>query len=98
MHSVHSTDSAEPMLQNTASGPDHEPLLQSTAGIHIIFVNIDWKKSRHNSQKSTENNLRRLSLTIASIVVLNSKSNYKERIMCYISLIFLNMTSNSNLI
>ena len=55
MPPVHVTDSAE-------------PLLQSTAGINIIFVNIHWENSEHNSQKSTENNLRRLSLTIASIV------------------------------
>ena len=68
MHPVHVIDSAEPMLQNTASGPDHEPLLQSTAGSNIIFVNIDWKKSRQDSQVATKRNLRLLARTIASIV------------------------------
>ena len=55
MHPVHVTDSAR-------------PLLQSTAGIHIIFVNIDWKKSRHDSEAATKRNLSQLAETIGSIV------------------------------
>ena len=51
---VNLTDSAEPMQQNTPSALDHEPLLQSTAGIHIIFVNIDWKKSRQANDGATK--------------------------------------------
>ena len=68
MHSVHSTDSAEPMLQNTPSEPDPEPLLQSTAGINLIFVNIDWKKDRQESDAASKRNRRLLDRTITSIV------------------------------
>ena len=38
------------------------------AGINIIFVNIDWKKSRHDTFGSNRRNLRLLNATIASIV------------------------------
>ena len=30
------------------------PLLQSTAAVNIIFVNIDWKRARHTSEKTTK--------------------------------------------
>jgi hypothetical protein len=55
MHPVHVTDSAE-------------PLLQSTAGINIIFVNIDWKKTRQDTQSAAKRNLKQLAHTIGSIV------------------------------
>ena len=55
MHPVHVTDLAE-------------PLLQSTAGINIIFVNIDWKKTRQDSQSAAKRNLKQLAHTIGSIV------------------------------
>ena len=29
-------------------------LLQSTAAVNIIFVNIDWKRSRHENEKCTK--------------------------------------------
>ena len=30
-----------------------QSLLQSTAAVNIIFVNMDWKKSRHATEEST---------------------------------------------
>ena len=39
------------------------PLLQSTARANIIFVNIDWKRSRHNNPNSTKRNLALLANT-----------------------------------
>ena len=44
------------------------PLLQSTAEVNIVFVNIDWKRSRHNTDTSTKKNLKKLADTITSIV------------------------------
>ena len=42
----------------------------SSAGMHanILFINIDWKDSRHNTKKSTERNLLILSETIEDVV------------------------------
>ena len=36
--------------------------------VNVVFVNIDWKKSRHHSQKSTGKNMNILHETIAGIV------------------------------
>ena len=44
------------------------PLLQSTAGANIIFINIDWKRSRHTNPASTKRNLTVLAETTSSIV------------------------------
>jgi len=52
-------------------------LLQSTTGVNIIFVNIDWKSSRHNTTESTRRNLKKLTHTITSIV-----TNMKPALIC----------------
>ena len=36
--------------------------------VNIVFINIDWKKSRHNTQKTTVKNLASLHRTIISVV------------------------------
>ena len=43
-------------------------LLQSAADVNIIFVNIDWKASRHANAVSTRRNLAKLWKTTCSIV------------------------------
>ena len=53
------------------------PLLQSTAAVNIIFVNIDWKRARHASEKSTTKNLTALANTTRSIVI-----NMKPAVIC----------------
>ena len=53
------------------------PLLQSTAGANIIFINIDWKRSRHSNPKSTKRNLTLLANTTYSIV-----TNMKPAVIC----------------
>ena len=53
------------------------PLLQSTADTNIIFVNIDWKRSRHDSQGSTHRNMNALADTISSIV-----TSMKPAVIC----------------
>ena len=45
--------------------------------VKVIFVNIDWKKSRHNTDASTRNNLRILHSTITGIV-----QNMQPSILC----------------
>jgi len=37
-------------------------------GVNVVFVNIDWKILRHNSDKSTRRNMAVLHATIADIV------------------------------
>ena len=39
------------------------PLLQSAADANIRFVNIDWKRSRHNTEESAQRNLTTLTDT-----------------------------------
>ena len=53
------------------------PLLQSTAGANIIFINIDWKRSRHTNPASTKRNLTVLANTTSSIV-----TNMKPAVIC----------------
>ena len=64
-----------PLLQSTADA--NMPLLQSTAAANIIFVNIDWKRSRHDSQGSTRRNMNALADTISSIV-----TSMKPAVIC----------------
>ena len=52
-------------------------LLQSTAGANIIFINIDWKRSRHDNPISTKRNLRTLAETTSEIV-----TNMKPAVIC----------------
>ena len=37
-------------------------------GVNVVFVNIDWKKSRHVNEKSTRRNMKMLHEPIAGIV------------------------------
>ena len=53
------------------------PLLQSTGGAKIIFINIDWKRGRHNTPASTKRNLTVLASTTSSIV-----TNMKPAVIC----------------
>ena len=53
------------------------PLLQSTARANIIFINIDWKRSRHDNPASTRRNLTKLANTTSSIV-----TNMKPAVIC----------------
>ena len=51
-------------------------LLQSTAmSANVVFINIDWKASRHN--KTLEHNMRLLGKTIAGVV-----RNMKPTMIC----------------
>ena len=53
------------------------PVPQTTAGTNIIFINIDWKRSRHANPTSTKKNLKELATTTASIV-----TNMKPAVIC----------------
>ena len=53
------------------------PLPQTTAGANIIFINIDWKRSRHTNPASTKRNLTVLANTTSSIV-----TNMKPAVIC----------------
>ena len=60
-----------PLLQSTASQPfqNEAPLLQSTViRANIVFINIDWKDSRHDTERSTKKNLNILGNTIEDVV------------------------------
>ena len=50
---------------------------QDTAEVHIIFINIDWKRSRHGTEKATKKNLTLLANTTSSIV-----ANMKPAVIC----------------
>ena len=52
-------------------------LLQSTVGANIVFINIDWKRSRHDTEVSTERNLKQLAATTTSIV-----ENMEPAVIC----------------
>jgi len=59
------------LLKSTASEPfqNKAPLLQSTVmPANIVFINIDWKESRHDTEKSTKRNLKILGNTIQDVV------------------------------
>ena len=56
---------------------DSGTLSQSTAVANIIFVNIDWKRSRHNSAASTKRKMNLLTNTTTSIV-----SKMKPAVIC----------------
>ena len=60
-----------------SAGSGTVPLLQSTADTNIIFVNIDWKRSRHDNQGSTRRNMTALADTISSIV-----TSMKPAVIC----------------
>ena len=47
----------------SAAATDH-----GTAGANIVFINIDWKRTRHTNDASTKKNLTLLANTTASIV------------------------------
>ena len=51
-----------------SAGSSTAPLLQSTANIHVIFVNLDWKRSRHDNEASIRRNTTKLADTASSIV------------------------------
>ena len=53
------------------------PLLQSTAVANIIFINIDWKRTRHATLACTRKNLTMLASTTSSIV-----TNMKPAVIC----------------
>ena len=44
-------------MSSAATEQGTGPRIQSTVEVKIIFVNIDWKTSRHNSEKNTKRNL-----------------------------------------
>ena len=56
---------------------DTELQLQSTAVANIIFVNIDWKRSRHDNPTCRNKNLKKLARTTASIV-----TNMQPAVIC----------------
>mgnify|MGYP000288006347 CR=1 FL=1 len=60
-----------------SAGSGTVPLLQSTADTNIIFVNIDWKRSRHDNEGSTRRNMTALADTISSIV-----TSMKPAVIC----------------
>ena len=65
------------LTSSAATEHDTEPLLQSTAVANIIFVNIDWKRSRHANPTCTRRNLKVLADTTSSIV-----TNMKPAVIC----------------
>ena len=69
-------------MSSAATEQGTGPRLQSTVEVKIIFVNIDWKTSRHNSEKNTKRNLTLLADTTSSIV-----TNMKPAVICCLSLI-----------
>ena len=60
-----------------SAGSSTAPLLQSTANIHVIFVNLDWKRSRHDNEASIRRNTTKLADTISSIV-----TSMKPAVIC----------------
>jgi len=56
------------LVSTGCAGSGTVPLLQSTANTNIIFVNIDWKRSRHDNEESIHRNMTKLADTISSIV------------------------------
>ena len=66
-----------PFTSSAATAHGTGPLLQSTAVANIIFINIDWKRSRHINLKSTRKNLSLLASTTSSIV-----TNMKPAVIC----------------
>ena len=60
---------------STADGAG--PLQQRTAVANIIFVHIDWKRSRHANPASTRRNLAVLANTTSSVV-----TNMKPAVIC----------------
>ena len=62
---------------SAATEHDTEPLLQSTTIANIIFINIDWKRSRHDNPTCTNKNLGVLAKTTSSIV-----TNMKPAVIC----------------
>ena len=58
-----------------ATEHDTERLIQSVA--NIIFVNIDWKRSRHETEVSTARNLKQLAATTTNIV-----KNMQPAVIC----------------
>ena len=53
------------------------PLIQSTAAANIIFINLDWKRGRHDNEKARARNLALLATTTISIV-----TNMKPAVIC----------------
>ena len=62
---------------SAATEHDTKPLLQSTTIVNIIFINIDWKRSRHDNPTCTNKNLGVLAETTSSIV-----TNMKPAVIC----------------
>ena len=62
---------------SAATEHDTKPLLQSTTIANIIFVNIDWKRARHDNPTCTNKNLGVLAKTTSSIV-----TNMKPAVIC----------------
>jgi hypothetical protein len=60
-----------------SAGSATVPLLQSTADTNIIFVDINWKRSRHDTEGSTRRNMTALADTISSIV-----TSMKPAVIC----------------
>jgi len=53
---------------SSAAATEHGDAASGADGINIIFVNIDWKASRHHNPKSSARNLGLLGNTVLSIV------------------------------
>ena len=66
-----------PLPSSSATVHGTGPLLQSTAAANIIFINIDWKRSRHANPRATKRNLKKLANTTSSIV-----TNMKPAVIC----------------
>ena len=64
-------------MSSAATEQGTGPRLQSTVEVKIIFVNIDWKTSRHNNEKTTKKNLTLLADTTSRIV-----TNMKPAVIC----------------
>ena len=62
---------------SAATEHDTEQLSQSTTIANIIFINIDWKMSRHINPACTDKNLGILAKTTSSIV-----TNMKPAVIC----------------
>ena len=56
----------QPTRWNTPQGTERAT---ERLGMNIVFVNLDWKRSRHDSDAAEHRNLQKLARTVDSIVM-----------------------------
>ena len=56
------------MTAATEHGQEALPLQSTAVSANVVFINIDWKASRHNTEKASTRNMTLLGKTIAGVV------------------------------